>query len=296
MKKFIQVKTLLGHKNLDFSIECLLSFLINSYDKIWITIFEDGTLTSDDIYRLQTLIPDSTVIDRNECEAIILKKLLHYPSCSHYRKTTIYARKIFDIMLYDENDAIYIDSDVFFVKKFKLPDFGLYPVFMYDSENAYSFKPNEFLYIKFLIFPKVNSGFFYFPSKQFDLDYIELILKDKFIHRGFIRGISWLEQTVWSFMASRYAKLSYFNTLEVVMAQKQLAIDSQTICVHLVSTYRNHFDKVKKYASDKYTAAVDNHDGFDIISLVSARRPLRAYDFYIERIIKTMKRYINQLN
>ena len=93
-----------------------MSFLINSHDKIWIIIFEDSTLTFDDIYRLQFLIPDSTIIDGDEYEAIILKKLLHYSSCYHYSKTTIYARKIFDKTLYDENDAIYIDSDIFLLK------------------------------------------------------------------------------------------------------------------------------------------------------------------------------------
>jgi hypothetical protein len=287
MNTFIEVKTLLGHANLDFSIECLLSFVENASEKIWLTIFEDGTLTPKDREQLQKALQHSSIIDRDECEALVLHKLNAYPACTQYRKTTIYARKIFDLMLYDDKDTLYIDSDVYFVKKFSLPLFGAEPVFMHDSQNAYSFKPSEFLQIKFPIYPKVNSGFFYFPNKQFDLEYIELILKNKTINRGYIRGISWLEQTMWSFLASRNKSLKYFNPVEIIMATESLAIGNETIAVHLVSTYRNHFEKVKEYARE-----LTSHDRPTSLQLISAKRLLQRHHFYIERVIKRVRRFV----
>jgi hypothetical protein len=284
---FTEVKTLLGHSNLAFSIECLLSFVNNAAEKIWLIIFEDGTLTPEDRIHLHESLSNSTIIDRNKCDKIVLDKLASYPACLKYRKSILYARKIFDLMLFDEKDTLYIDSDVFFVRKFSLPKFGAIPVFMYDSQNAYSFKPSEFLRLSYPIFPKVNSGFFFFPKEQFDLNYIEEILQNGVIKKSYIRGISWLEQTIWSFLASRYATLQYFCRLEVVMATEVLTIGDQTVCIHLVSTFRNHFEKVKTYAR-----AIKPNEAAVSIQLVSAKRTLKAHHFYVERILKTLKRLL----
>lgn len=290
MNKLLEVKTLLGHNNLSFSIECLQSFVQNASEKIQLTIFEDGTLTEDDRRLLLRSLPDSRVINKAECEKVVFNKLAAYPACLNYRKTVVYARKIFDLMLYDEQDCLYIDIDVYFLKKFSLPKFSDSPVFMLDSINAYSFKPAEFLRISFPIFPKVNSGFFFFPAAQFDLRYVETLLQNPTINKGYLRGISWLEQTIWSFLASRHSSLYYFDYNQVVMSVSKTPVNHNTICVHLVSTFRGQFESVKALGKN-----FRNNEGhMEPIKLIFAKQPLRAHHLYTERIIRKFRWYFKK--
>ena len=70
----IKCKTLLGTKNLDFSLTCLQSFINNSADEIHLQIFEDGSLTEKDIDRLLTTLKGSTVIKKSDRDSVINEK------------------------------------------------------------------------------------------------------------------------------------------------------------------------------------------------------------------------------
>ena len=56
MSKEILCRTLLGTKNLEFSLECLQSFIGNSYNKIRLEIFDDGSMQPSDIQKIETLL------------------------------------------------------------------------------------------------------------------------------------------------------------------------------------------------------------------------------------------------
>ncbi len=281
----LTVKTLLGHKNLQFSIECLNSFLKNSKDKIFLQIFEDGTLTEDDASLLSAQLNDVVIVAKKERDSKLKGLLYRYPLCDQYRNNIPYAQKIFDVMLYDSADLLFIDSDIFFLRSFELPSFGQFPVFISDSEHAYSFTPMEFFKIKLPIYPRVNSGFFYFPKTLFSLDFIEELLKDEIINRGLKRRNPWLEQAVWSFLAANAKKVSFFNRRQIVMAEKKLKVDERTIAVHLVSTYRSHFSELQNKTS--CSSALDE---FSVVELEKEVKFLSKFEFAVERLMKRTKR------
>lgn len=288
MSLSIKCKTLLGSWGLDFSITCLKSFVLLSDKEITLEIFEDGTLTEDNKKQLNKEFPGCSIINKVERDKIISAKLASYPNCLNYRNSTGYAQKLFDIVLYDEQDVFYIDSDFLFLKKFKLPVFADIPVFMSDTFNAYSFQPQEFLKIRYPIFPYINSGIFYFPQKLYDLDYIEQLLKDKTIVNGLVKKIPWLEQTLWAFLLAKSKKIFYFKHNQIVMAQQVMKIpvlnniDDETIAVHLVSSLRNHvFPELKKL-----NVSNDSKKNYKQMDLEAAPKYLSKMSFAVDRLKK----------
>lgn len=253
MNNAIYCKTLLGTKNLDFSIACLSSFVNNSYDEIRLKIFEDGSLTKSDSEQLISVFPTSEIIWRKDREPIILNLLRDYPNCYNFRKSSIFAHKLFDVSLLGSEDVFFIDSDVFFISKFKLPEFRGSPIFMKDKRNAYSFGARDFLAIEDLIYPKFNSGLFYFPQSAFNLSLLEKLLGDPKITAHETRK-GWLEQTLWAFCAALTDKVYYFNPTQVILARRETKITEQTIAIHFVSTHRSHFKEFKDIEIDPNTS------------------------------------------
>ena len=282
MERVFKFKTLLGQKNLDFSIECLRSFLENSIDKIELQIFEDGTLTTADHTKLVSSLKNTTVIMKNEREDTIYRILSNYPYCQMYRTSSPYAQKLFDVMLYNDSNLFFIDSDIYFLCKFKLPEFGNIPAFILDKQNAYAFTPSQFLTIHDPIFPRVNSGLFYFPRRYFSLDLLERLLSEGLWKKKGI--ISWLEQTLWAFLAGQSDRIGYFDDSQIMMARQNLSVDDKTIAVHLVSSYRFHFQFLKSLTRNNPENGIQN------IKLVSTRNFLNKYEFVADRLKKRIYR------
>ncbi|MGI4751052.1 MAG: hypothetical protein ACRYFB_10475 [Janthinobacterium lividum] len=285
MVKQIHCKTLLGHQNLEFSIECLQSFLQHSCDEILLEIFEDGSITDEDEAKLLFSLKNSVVIRKIARDAKLEPMLANYPACRHYRNSTNYAQKIFDVMLFDERDVFYIDSDIYFLKKFVLPKMEEMPVFMVDTQNAYSLTPLDLLKINIPIFPTVNTGIFYFPKNLFKLDFVEQLLNDSVINKGVAKGIPWLEQTIWSFLAAKSRSISYFDCKQVVMADFALKTDADTVGIHLVYYFRTHIKQLRLLPP-----AVG--DACAVISLKVHSSYLKKMDFAVEKLIRKMKRLV----
>ena len=286
MKNIIYCKTLLGSKNLEFSIACLKSFVDNSYDEIRLKIFEDGSLTETDSERLLSVFQTSEIIWRKDREPIILDKLSGYPNCLNYRKSSIYAHKLFDVALLDSEDVFFIDSDVFFISKFKLPKFNEYPIFMKDKRNAYSFGAKEFLTINDPIYPRFNSGLFYFPQKAFNLSLFDKLLGDPNVTSHKTRKV-WLEQTLWAFCAAISEKLYYFNPSQVVLARKETEVSDKTVAIHFVSTHRAQFEKFKD-------VNIDQNSSFKEMTLTRIEKPLSNKEFLADCLKKGIYRRIGK--
>lgn len=283
MVKPILCKTLLGHNNLDFSIECLQSFLRHSCQDIYLQIFEDGTITEADEQQLLHSLKNSVVVKKKERDLKLEHLLANYPACQQYRNSTNYAQKIFDMMLYDDNDVFYIDSDIYFLKRFLLPEMNGIPVFMADTQNAYSFTPVDLFKINIPVFPNVNSGMFYFPQSLFSLPFIESLLTNKVINKGVKKGIPWLEQTIWSFMAAKSKSINYFNSKQVIMADFTLKTDADTVAIHLVYYFRTHIKQLRLLpAADENTCSA--------INLTINTTYLSKMDFAIEKLMRKIKR------
>ena len=281
MEKVYKCKTLLGHKNLEFSIACLGSFIDKSMDRIELQIFDDGTVTDADEDKLRSGLDNISVIRKHARDSTVNEKLKPFSNCLKYRNSSPYAQKLFDVMLFDESDLFFIDSDVYFVRKFRLPEFGVLPVFMRDEQNAYSFTPSEFLNIPFAIFGRVNTGLFLFPLKFYDLNFLEVLLSDSLVQRGFNR--TWLEQTLWAFLAGRIPAAQYFDSEQIKLSRRHLSIDDNTIAVHLISTFRYQFEYLK-------SLDLPEQELFRKIRLLNSTTILNKYEFAADRIRKGIYR------
>ncbi len=279
----INVKTLLGKNNLDFSISCLRSFVENSETPIRLVILDDGSLTGVEVERLQSSFKDCKIVTRQDRDSIIQEKLKNYPTCYKYREQVIYAHKIFDAMLYDDEDLIFIDSDVYFKRKYTWPDFNGIPTFMMGRQHAYSFTHMEFLKVKYPIFPYVNTGMIYCPREKFDLGFIEEVLNDQIINKG-IGRISWLEQTMWAFIAAKAGAIRYFDPFQVVMAGGDLILKENTLAVHLVSAYRGEYKLLLK-------EDVKNKEKIEPIKLITKTKFVSIPEFWIDRLKKKLRRH-----
>ena len=283
MLKPIHCKTLLGRDNLDFSIECLQSFIHHCADEIHLQIFEDGTITDADEQKLLSALKNSTVVKKADRDRKLEPILTNFPACKNYRNSTNYAQKIFDMMLYDNHDVLYIDSDIYFLKKFALPKLDEMPVFMADVQNAYSFTPVDLMKINIPLFPNVNSGIFYFPQNLFSLAFVEALLTDAVISKGVTKKIRWLEQTIWSFLAARSRSISYFGHKQVVMADFKLKTDPDTIAIHLIYYFRTHIKQLRLMKpTDDETCSP--------ISLNIQTAYLDKMDYTLEKFTRKMKR------
>ncbi|RYE14187.1 MAG: hypothetical protein EOP34_07155 [Rickettsiales bacterium] len=148
--------------------------------------------------------------------------------------------------------------------------------------------PQEFIKIKYPIFPYINSGIFYFPQSLYDLNYIEQLLKDKYIRVGLIKKIPWLEQTLWAFLLAKSKYIYYFNHHQIVMAQQVMKIPvldnitNEIIAVHLVSSLRGHvFPEIKELNTSNH-----NNDIYQQINLEHVKNHLSKFNFAIDRIKK----------
>ncbi len=282
MLKPIRCKTLLGHDNLDFSIECLQSFIHNCADEIHLQVFEDGTITNADEQKLLSALKNSIVVKKADRDRQLEPILADFPACKSYRNSTNYAQKIFDMMLYDDHDVLYIDSDIYFLKKFSLPTLDEMPVFMADVQNAYSFTPVDIMKINIPLFPNVNSGIFYFPQNLFSLAFVEQLLTDAVISKGVKKKIPCLEQTIWSFLAARSRSMSYFNNKQVIMADFTLKTDPDMVAVHLIYYFRTHIKKLRLMEPGNHECSP--------ISLNIQTAYLDKMDYTIEKLSRKMKR------
>ncbi len=283
MIKPIRCKTLLGHSNLDFSIECLQSFIQHCYDEIYLEIFEDGTITEADEQKLLSGLKNSIVVRKKERDKKLETVLAKYPACKHYRSSTNFAQKLFDVMLCDDRDLFYIDSDIYFLKKFMLPQFDEMPVFMADNQNAYSFTPVDLVKINIPVFPNVNTGIFYFPKNLFNLNFIEELLNDAVVTKSLNKHLNWSEQTIWSFLAAKSRSISYFDHKQIIMADFALKTDPETIAIHLIYYFRTHIKQLRLLPQP-----IDNT--YSPINLNLRTKYLNKVDFAIEKLTRKMKR------
>ena len=163
----IYLRTLLGKKNLDFSISCLKSCIDNCEQQTILEIFEDGSLNKELEDYIKGKISNVIVVYKHERDKILDDLLKGYPESVIFRKQNIFGFKLYDVMLYDPKPFFYIDSDIIFYRKFSFPKQGSNPIFMMDAENAYSFSDKQVYGLREKILPRINAGFFYFPFNCF---------------------------------------------------------------------------------------------------------------------------------
>ncbi len=243
MNDNVTCRTLLGKKNLTFSIECLQSMINYCEQSLSLEVFEDGSLDLSDIDNIEKSLTNTRVITKKSRDQSTNAQLVNYRKCLELRRCNVMAIKLFDTMLYDSTNFFYIDSDIFFVKKFTFPDFGGYPIFMRDNNSCYTFSPLQLLYESIRVHPLINCGFMHFPKERFHLDLIEFLIGKHFSSSRMSHW--WAEQTLWAMLSSHSEKTLLLNQKQAFVARHNLALSTATVCIHLVSPTRYHFENLK---------------------------------------------------
>lgn len=287
MKKKIVCRTLLSSRNLGFDIACLQSLVNNSADEICLQVIEDGTITGAAKDKLLAELPAAVVIPKKERQERMRDKLKGYPNCTRFvQEQKIFSMKLFDTMLHDDEDFWYVDSDIFFLKKFRFPPFSGVPVFMQDSENSYCFHPLDYFKTGLPLYQRVNAGFNHFPANEFRLDDIEDLLENEVMQKRMRHFYS--EQTLWALLCTQKQNLDFFDPLQVLMAEERLTLTTETVAVHLVSAHRHHFDALKVLAESTAT-----QEEYTLLRTVPATKKLSKLDYAAGRFAKRAGAYFN---
>ena len=191
------VSTLLGHVHVEMAVACLGSLLRYSADPLRLRIHDDGSLTSEDLDRLAEGLEDPEVVPRREADERVEANLGE--ACRAFRRENPLALKLFDAALFAGDSLAFCDSDILFLRPFS----GLFaaaPVFMADSQNAYSVRSWHLALHRRLTLPRrVNSGVFQIGTHLYDPDLLEWYLG----HPEFRFAPVWVEQTAWALLAGR---------------------------------------------------------------------------------------------
>lgn len=247
----IEIKTLLGHAQVDTSCTCLGSLLKYCKDPIRLTIHDDGTLTPSDLDKLSHYLANPNFISREIADKKVLPLLEKFPACIKYREQNALGLKLFDVSLLQSSDSplYFLDSDVLFFRPFRLPPQieKNSAIFMQDSQQAFSLLPWDIKpFGSIEAIGKVNTGFITIWAENVDLNYIESILSNpRLSNSTFQKRRQWVEQTCWAALATQLSSTYLLNSNQVSIAAENMgAVTSDLVATHFVSTYRG---KLKSY-------------------------------------------------
>ena len=287
-KRAPQVSSLIGSRDLNTSLICLASLKRFAKAQFNLVILDDGSLSNDDVMKINDVLESPRIIPKNERDNIINKALKGYPSCLAFRNENILAQKLIDLFIFTEDDLIqYIDSDVLFLARFSgfpLMNSTEEPIFMADLQSAYSISPIQLIRDQNLSLPRaLNSGMIVFPKHKFDLSLIEDFLSRYGKTRSFVKGACWAEQTCWALLASQLS-CRLWNPEQIIIANpvSLKTVSSDVVGIHFVRSYRNLLERTLNQAQ------LDD-DGERLINSISAKI-LTSFEFILERLGKKFAR------
>ena len=206
------VSSLTCHAHVNMAITCLDSVRRGCQQEVTFHIHDDGSLTGEDVNRLEAHLSPCRIIRREEADERLMGILRKYPALRRLRNTYPPALKLFDgPLLCDEDLYRFCDSDVLFLRlagnAFQLPDVdGVNALFMQDRKNGYSLRSWQKAMSRRVVLPEqVNVGLITFDLDSYNPDYLHW-----FVTRKGHRGIPWvLEQTAWAALGKRVGCRTY---------------------------------------------------------------------------------------
>lgn len=208
-----------------------------------LTIFEDGSLSDEDVQTLQTAIPGSQVVRRTEMDNQVRPRLTNHPNCLELRDKNAFGLKLLDAAMLTEPGTLFLDSDVMFFRPFLwenlVPIQDKHFIFMGDDRQGYSariFGLFRIIWKHKLTFPsRVNTGCWSYPPHLYDLDFIEWFLTLP----EFRRFPQLIEQTCWAAMAGQSkSAIMILDRKQIYCASDKLKIREQTIGVHFADYHK----------------------------------------------------------
>ncbi|ACD82613.1 hypothetical protein [Candidatus Methylacidiphilum infernorum] len=248
----MDVHGLICHKDVATGIICYKSLVKNSQEKLELILHDDGSLTEEDIAKLQFSLPIKKVFLKKEADGLLEEMLARYPRCTSYRKKHHFGFKLLDVPLLEKNEVLaYCDSDIFFFKPFKnlfsFPNIQTNILLMSNGEvEGYCLRPwHFFMYPSLEFVSKANAGIMCLRKKYFDLDLVEWFLG----HNWPLKFLFLYEQTFWAFLAARIGGAIYIPDHIKIPTKKDLAHlaakqSSQSLAFHFIIGMKEY---IKKY-------------------------------------------------
>lgn len=237
----VVVATLIGHRDVAMGLQCLGSLLECVEEPLVFKIHDDGTLTAEDLEKLEMRLPVVRIVSRGEAEDRMADLLQGHPAARALRTRYIYGLKLFDVpLLHGAQDIAFCDSDVLFLRPcrglFSWPDAGTGALFMRDWQEAYALRPWHVLRHRTCRLPsRLNCGLFFLRGGCYDLDLMEwLVARDYPV----FQKLPWLEQTCWAVLATRInARFWPEEQIRTIRDERSLAGD--LVAGHFTSTVRS---------------------------------------------------------
>ncbi len=112
-----EIHTLLGHKGVCaylVSVKSLLRFWAN----VAVVVHDDGTLSARDVALISRNVGEARILDRRTADKAMAARLVDYPHCARYRRTSVIALQLLDYWgLAKGRRIISVDSDILFLRK-----------------------------------------------------------------------------------------------------------------------------------------------------------------------------------
>ena len=205
----MKAATQICHKHINFGVECLSTFLIASDTFVdELAVFGDGSLTKTDKDIIKNISSKVVLYDKSKWYSIVNKELSKYDNIKDFLDWHWAGVKLFVIPCVIKDEYFYVDSDVFFFKKFMLSKIKNYDiVYQFDNKSAYSINYFRTHFTQDVnLVQNLNAGLMYVGVKGYDPDYVNWFLGEKMMS-----GEEWvMEQTVWGAVAGRI-RSGYWN-------------------------------------------------------------------------------------
>jgi hypothetical protein len=236
----ISIHILTNRKDWRLAAWSVVTFLTQLKKNIPVIIHDDGTLTTWQAERLQTLLPGSQIVWRKDADNIVLKALHDRPMCKQFRNEYNNSIKLFDPWLVvGAKDIFTLDSDLLF---FRRPTALIEwmngkrekNLWNEDVQTAYTLTAEEIQeYFNIKIIPKINSGLGAVSGKSFDLDILE-----HYLSHPNARSHHWrIEQTGYAILSCNYGA-ELLDKSYLISLAKNLGIIEHITARHYVGAVR----------------------------------------------------------
>jgi hypothetical protein len=258
------VRTLIGHRQLEVGLKCLPSLLRNSQEVISLVIHDDGSLTVEDCRQLRAALPGSTILLRDEADAILAPLLQRCPRSRAFRQANPLGLKLIDVSLLHSEDVAYCDSDILFLRPFERlfgwPREETNAIFMQDTQDAYALKPWHIYPLGRIRIPRrINAGLIFFRRSFYDLDFIEWMLGEATLRAVFEKRPHWVEQTCWAALGWRVG-CNVWSPSQLMIANKAMkGLCRDTVGIHFVASYRSKLQDFLGQRFQERPAVIESH-------------------------------------
>jgi len=236
----VSVRTLLCRRDVELFLQCWPTVVTASAEQFATVAHDDGSLTPDDIVRIEQAIPRSRVMRRAEADARMTEHLARHANARAFRASSVWGLKLLDVALAEPGDCYYLDGDIRFFRPFS----GLFrrsavagrSVFLRDTVwTAYSVRPWHLLDRRQLrVVEGINTGLTMIDRARYDLDFV-----DWFLGQADWRVIpAWTEPTCWAALAWR-TNGHAVDPRQLPNLYPRTSLSPDTLGAHFLSAYRS---------------------------------------------------------